>query len=30
MKSNWKKILIEVIKAILAAITGYVGGTAMF
>lgn len=30
MKTNWKKILIEVIKAILAAITGYVGGTAMF
>lgn len=30
MKTNWKKILIEVIKAILAAITGYVGGTALF
>lgn len=30
MKSKWKKLLIEVIKAILAAITGYVGGTTLF
>lgn len=30
MKFNWKKILIEVMKAVLAAITGYVGGTTLF
>lgn len=30
MKFNWKKILIEVLKAVLAAITGYVGGTTLF
>lgn len=29
MKPNWKKILIEVLKAVLAAIAGYVGGTTL-
>ena len=30
MKTNWKKLLIEVIKAVIAAIAGYVGGTTLF
>ena len=30
MKANWKKILIKVLMAVLAAFTGYVGGTTLF
>lgn len=30
MKFDWKKVALEVLKAILAAITGYIGGSALF
>lgn len=30
MKFNWKQLVIEVIKVVVAAVTGYLGGNALF